>query len=687
MRDPRYDILFEPVQIGPVVARNRFYQVPHCNGMGHRHPSAVAAMRGIKAEGGWAVVCTEETEIHPSSDLSPYIELRIWDDRDIATLALIPEKIHEHGSLAGIELVHNGLHVSNRYSREVPLGPSALPVDSIDPVQARRMDKADIAAMRRWHRDAIERSIQAGFDIVYVYAGHMMTVIQQFLTRRYNDRTDEYGGSLANRVRLLREMLEDAREQCDGRAAVACRLCVDEMIGPDGLERDEIEAVVGMLAEHPDLWDFQVGTWDHDSETARFKDEGYQEDHVRGLKQLTTKPVVGVGRFTSPDVMVRQITSGVLDMIGAARPSIADPFLPKKIEEGRPEDIRECIGCNICVTGDELIVPIRCTQNPSMGEEWRRGWHPETYRIAQRRRVLVVGAGPAGLEAAQSLGKRGLEVVAVEATRTLGGRVASEATLPGLSTWRRVVDYRVGQIDRLPNVELYRESEMDVDEALGYGFDHICVATGAIWRGDGVGRWHTRTMPIDAAMQVLTPDQVLAGALPTGRRVVVFDDDHYYLGGAIAEQLAGQGYVVEIVTTEPLVSAWTVYTKEQRRIHRRLLDAGVGIRTHEAVTRIDADAAEVASVVTGTLSRVECDAVILVTSRTPRDGLARDLVAAEERWADAGLISVRAIGDALAPSTIASAVWWGRRYAEELDEPPALTVPFRRETISVESQR
>ena len=123
MRDPRYDILFEPVRIGPVVARNRFYQVPHCNGMGHRHPSAVAAMRGIKAEGGWAVVCTEETEIHPSSDLSPYIELRNWDDRDIATLALIPDKIHEHGSLAGIELVHNGLHISNRYSREVPPPP------------------------------------------------------------------------------------------------------------------------------------------------------------------------------------------------------------------------------------------------------------------------------------------------------------------------------------------------------------------------------------------------------------------------------------------------------------------------------------------------------------------------------------------------------------------------------------
>ncbi len=681
MRDPRYDILFEPVPIGPVVARNRFYQVPHCNGMGHRHPRSVAEMRGIKAQGGWAVVCTEEAEIHPTSDLSPFIELRNWDDRDIASLALIPERIHEHGSLAGIELVHNGLHIANRYSREAPIAPMALPVDSTDPVQARRMDKADIAELRRWHRTAIERSIQAGFDLVYVYAGHMMTVIQQFLSRRYNDRTDEYGGSLENRVRLLREMLEDAREQCDGRAAVACRLCVDEMIGPDGLERAEVEEIVGMLAEHPDLWDFQVGTWDYDSETARFRDEGYQEDYVRGLKQLTTKPVVGVGRFTSPDLMVRQITSGVLDMIGAARPSIADPYLPKKIEEGRLEDIRECIGCNICVTGDELVVPIRCTQNPSMGEEWRRGWHPEIYRPAERQRVLVVGAGPSGLEAAHSLGKRGFEVVVVEATRTLGGRVAAESALPGLASWRRVIDYRVGQIDRMPNVELYRESEMDVDEALGYGFGHICIATGATWRRDGVARWHTHPMPIDDAMQVLTPDQIMAGALPTGQRVVVFDDDHYYLGGVLAEHLAMQGFVVEIVTTEPLVSAWTVYTKEQRRIHRRLLEHGVGIRTHEAMVRIEADGVEVESVVTGTLGRIECDTVVLVTGRTPRNELAQALRDAQDRWESAGLTSVRAIGDAWAPSTIASAVWWGRRYAEELDTPPESPVPFKRELV------
>ena len=136
------------------------------------------------------------------------------------------------------------------------------------------------------------------------------------------------------------------------------------------------------------------------------------------MKGKTGKPVVGVGRFTSPDTMVRQIRSGVLDLIGAARPSIADPFLPKKIEEGRIDEIRECIGCNVCVATYAEGVPIRCTQNPTMGEEWRRGWHPERITApGSDDRVLVVGAGPAGLECARALGQRGYGVTLADAER------------------------------------------------------------------------------------------------------------------------------------------------------------------------------------------------------------------------------------------------------------------------------
>ncbi|MGZ4432007.1 MAG: oxidoreductase, partial [Gaiellales bacterium] len=148
MREPRFDVLFEPVRIGPVTARNRFFQVPHCNGMGHRDPTAHARMRAVKAEGGWAVVCTEEVEFHHSSEVAPYIEGRIWDDADIPAHARLVEKVHEHGSLAGIQLVHSGMVAANLYSREAPMGPAHLPVSGSDPVQARRMDAQDIADLR-----------------------------------------------------------------------------------------------------------------------------------------------------------------------------------------------------------------------------------------------------------------------------------------------------------------------------------------------------------------------------------------------------------------------------------------------------------------------------------------------------------------------------------------------------------
>jgi len=177
----RYDVLFEPVRIGPLTTKNRFFQVPHCNGMGYRDPSAQAAMRRVKAEGGWAVVCTEQVEIHPTSEIAPFIELRIWDDQDVPALARIAEAIHEGGALAGIELAHNGLNAPNLYSRETPLAPVHLPVAtfSCDPVQARAMTKADIADLRRWHRNAVRRSLQAGYDLVYVCAGHALGGLPQ----------------------------------------------------------------------------------------------------------------------------------------------------------------------------------------------------------------------------------------------------------------------------------------------------------------------------------------------------------------------------------------------------------------------------------------------------------------------------------------------------------------------------
>jgi len=346
MRDPRFDILFEPVQIGPVVAKNRFYQPPHCNGMGSLRPQAHAAMRGVKAEGGWAVVNSEHCSIHPTSDVVPEVLHALWDDADIPNLALMCDAVHDHGALAGVQLAYAAYYNSNRYSREVPMGPVARPVDGYYPVQVRQMDKTDIRNLRRWWGDAARRARKAGFDIVNVDA-NFSTVAFQFLSPR-NTRTDEYGGSLENRVRLLRELIEVTQEAVQGACGVSVRVIIDEMCGALGLQAHEDGiGAIALLGDLPDLWDIVVGTWADDSPTSRFAPENAHESFLKGIKAVTKRPLVGVGRFTSPDTMASLVRRGILDMIGATRPSIADPFLPKKIEEGREDDIRECIGCNI----------------------------------------------------------------------------------------------------------------------------------------------------------------------------------------------------------------------------------------------------------------------------------------------------------------------------------------------------
>jgi dimethylamine/trimethylamine dehydrogenase len=682
-----FDILFEAVRIGPVVAPNRFYQVPHCNGFGYRMPQALATMRGVKAEGGWGVVCTEEVEIHHSSDLAPFFEGRLWDDGDIPALALMAEAVHKHGSLAGIELVYNGFDAPNLYSRAPSLAPISMGTiggSGYDPVQTRRMDKEDIRNLRRWHREAALRAQRAGFDIVYCYAAHGMSAVMQFILKRFNDRTDEYGGSLENRVRLFRELIEDTKEAVGDTCAVAVRFAVDELLGDEGLtHQGEAYEVVAMLAELPDLWDVNLSSWSNDSLTSRFGKEGHQERYISFVKQLTTKPVVGVGRYTSPDSMVSAIRRGVMDFIGAARPSIADPFLPQKIKDGRMEDIRECIGCNICVTGDTRFIPIRCTQNPTMGEEWRRDWHPEVIAPKKsEKEVMIVGAGPAGLEAARALGQRGYEVTLLEGRKGLGGRVIRESALPGLNEWRRVVDWRLTQIRKMKNVAIYPSSPMTARELLETGAQNIILATGATWRRDGMGRTVRKPIRGYDLENVFNSDDLMDEKNVIGNFVnsnwVIYDDDHYYMGGVLAELLAEQGFQVSLVTSAPMISYWSQFTLEQERIQHKLMRLGVKLYPQHVLSEIESDCVKLINTISGEGMELPRDGVLLVTDRISNDSMYYELKPA---LAEGKLQSLRLIGDAEAPNIIAQAVFSGHLAAREFEEEKGEGTPFKVERI------
>jgi len=658
--------------------------------MGYVRPNSLAAMRGIKAEGGWSVVCTEEVWIHHSSEIVPHAEGILWDDGDIPALAKMTEAVHKHGSLAGIELQHGGYCSSNNYSRIPPIAPSSIVSSSYNPVQARAMDKTDIANFRKWHKKAALRSKKAGFDLIYVYAAHSGTLLTHFLSRMINKRTDEYGGSLENRVRLFRELIEETKDAVGDSCAVAVRFAVEEFLGPMGItSENEGKEIVEMLAELPDLWDVNISKWSKDSAPSRFESEGYQESYISFVKSLTSKPVVGVGRFTSPDTMVSQIKRGVMDMIGAARPSIADPFLPKKIEEGRLDEIRECIGCNICVMSDQISVPIRCTQNPTMGEEWRRGWHPE--RIEPRKSddgILVVGGGPSGLECAVALGQRGYRVILSESLSELGGRVSRESSLPGLSEWGRVRDYRVQMLDRIPDVSVYRGNTLSAEEIIEFSskdhfdYSHVMLATGSYWRNDGIGRNHREPVPGLEKIDVFTPDDIMNDISVKGR-VLIYDDDHYYLGGVIAEKLRREGHEVLLVTPAATISSWSEWTLEQEQTQKLLIELGVEFATQTDLVSADAGMVELTCVFTDRRTEKDCDSLVLISERIPNDKLYHSLQEKSENLSEAGIKTLKCIGDCLAPSTIAAAVYSGHLAARELESDQQEEVPFLRERVQI----
>ena len=670
--NPKYSVLFEPVEIGPVTAPNRFYQVPHASGMTEANPRVRAAFRATKAEGGWGVVSTGAVSIHPSSDDSPLPFARLWDDNDIHSHRMATDAIHAHGALAAVELWHGGGSVMNRSSRLPGYAPSGVPwvathVGFIGHQRPRAMDLSDIREMLSWQAAAARRARAAGYDIVYVYAG-MGYLGYQFLIEEYNQRTDAYGGSVKNRCRFVREMLETTRDVVGQHCGIALRVSLEELRGkPSEHFPSQAHEVLDQLRDVPDLWDVKMDSSPTDCGASRFRPEGAHESVIDFVKSMTDRPVVGVGRFTSPDTMVSQIKRGILDLIGGARPSIADPFLPRKIMEGREDEIRECIGCNMCIASWHDGVPVRCTQNPTAGEEWRRGWHPEIISsTGEGRRVLVVGSGPAGLEAALTAARRGYEVTLAEREAELGGRLRFETALPGLSAWGRVVDYRLGRLQQMGQVALYPGSELEVDDLLGMEQHHLMIATGSNWTRHLYSSLEIPTGRLEQA-GVFTPDDIAAGVEIAGP-VLLYDFDNFYMGGVLAEHLALQGLQVTYATPAGHASAWTVMTNEQPFVHQALYERDIDLHTLMLLKSHSEGVAYLENIFTGAPCEVEAQSVVVVGHREPEDVLYQALSGRDEELADAGVCSLVRVGDADAPGAVIHAVYSGHLKARLLDE-------------------
>ncbi|MFT4118813.1 FAD-dependent oxidoreductase [Bradyrhizobium sp.] len=709
-RDSKYDILFDKISFGPKTSRNRFWQTSHCTGYGSERPGTQAFFRGMKAEGGWGVVCTEFCSIHPESDEYPFTSARLWDEGDVKNLAKMCDEVHRHGSLAGVQLWYNGMHSPTAESREVPRGPSGFPSNVFPErtVYDSMADEDDIKAFINMYVLAAKRAEQAGFDVVEI-SGADSTLPLQFLEQRYNQRTDKYGGSLDNRARFYIELMGAVKRAVGDRLAVTTRYEIDTVNGDHRMQyHDEgIRFVQLMHAEGVcDLWSVKIGDyeeWGEDAGSSRFRKSNWMRPFIMDVKGVVGNiPVVSNGRFTSPDDMVDVIRSGQSDIIGAARPSIADPFLPKKIEEGRPEDIRECIGCNMCVSRMQQQALLYCTQNATAGEEYRRGWHPEKFEKTKKPcSVLIVGAGPAGMECAVVLGKRGYDVHLRDKSPDLGGHWKDVIRYPRCSEFARVITYRQIQLSKLKNVEVHLGiNEMTTDDVLTYGADKVVIATGANWSTIGLGaEVHRPIAGADASLpNVLTPEQIMAGKDVPGRKVVVLDGDGHFTGIAMAELMADLGKEVTFVTNMHDIAAFSLFTMEMANNKRLLYSKKIKHMTNHwghayrdgklQLFYLYKDTPELMEGADGKWGRrfgeelveIDCDALVLVTSRKPNDKLYRELIARRGEWEQNDLSGVYRIGDCHAPRQLMNAIFDGHRMGREFDSAnPQYPLPWIRE--------
>jgi dimethylamine/trimethylamine dehydrogenase len=695
-RDSRHDILFETVPIGPRTMRNRFYQSPHCTSFGAELPGAQAQIRAMKAQGGWAAVNTEFCSVHPSSDSRPLVSGRLWDEDDARNLGKMAELAHEYGALAGVELWHGGCVAGNLESRLPARSVSQMNDDSLYSTSCYELDRAGIREIQGYYVAAAQRARDVGFDIVNVHASECGSIMQHFLMRKYNRRTDEYGGSLENRARFWLETIEQVRDAVGDECAITARLCVDTLNdSPLGIRAAEEAYGFIELGDHlVDFWDLQAGGWvaaewaGDDAVASRFAGEFSHRKFIEAVRPATRKPIAAVGRFTNPDTMADAIRSGVIDIIAAARPSIADPFLPQKIEEGRYDEIRECIGCNICASRFAQGAPIVCTQNATLGEEFRRGWHPERFTRASNseKTVLVLGAGPAGMECAMVLGKRGMRAVhLLDEQDAIGGSLRSISAYPHLGEWGRVISYRRIQLDKLANVEVILGTRLDAEAVLTYGAEIVVIATGARWRADGINGPTQAPIPGAEHDFVYTPEQVSAanGAIDA-EHVLVYDTDGYFTAVGMAEMLLAAGKRVTVVTPNANFATFMFFTGEAFRVNRELRAQGVEIIPLHLLNEITPDRLRGQNVWAPDPVDWRADAVVLVTQREPCDALYHELRADPERLAREGIESVYRVGDCLAPRTIAECIFDGHRLAREIDSAdPANPLPYIRELPDV----
>ena len=649
----RYRHLFSPLRIGSLSVRNRIVFSAHLTNYATQdgRPSEQhAAYYAARAAGGAGLIITEEHSTHPTD--WPYEKLiHGFHPEVVPGYRRITDAVHAHDTPILAQINHNGGQASSMYTRLPVWAPSPVP-DPLFREVPKAVEHHEIGEIVAGYARVAEHCMLGGFDGIELQCSHS-SIVRGFLSPATNLRTDRYGGSLENRARLLLEIVAAVREAIGTTAVLGVRICGDELIEGGTTIAEAVE--VARLAEDSGCVDYintSIGVATatlYMIEASMQVPPGYAMFIPSAIRQAVQLPVVGVGRFKDPLQADRALAAGQCDLIGVVRGQIADADFAAKARSGHSTEIRTCLSCNQeCVGRMGLNRWLGCIENPRTGRESV----PLPAPRRPGRRVVVVGGGPAGLQAAVTASERGHRVTLIERHARLGGQIPVAASVPSRAELLDITRNLVAAAGRL-GVDVRTGVEADAAAVLALEPDVVVLATGARpsrpwWAGD-----HARIVDVR---------DVLEGRAEPGGRVVVVDELGFHQATSVAELLADRGCEVEIVTSGMVVGQDLGVTLDLETWNVRA--AGKGIRQATDLVALGAEQTDKGLLLrlqhhpTGTDRDRECDWVVTVTHQEPEDGLWREL--------SQGPVPVHRVGDCLAPRRAHAAVVEGHRVAVAL---------------------
>lgn len=661
-----YSLLFSPITIGPVTIANRVYHAPVTLNLVDRatgYPGEdLAYYYAERAKSGLGLIIQGAADVAPSSDYWPVPNMRMDDERIVPFARQIVERVQDQGVKIFIELFHIG-QASNtrRYARQ-SLGPSGVP-SMVSGTTPKAMELEDIEVAILGFQQATRNTRAAGYDGIELHVSHGY-LLEQFLSPFFNKRTDNYGGSLENRMRLLLQVVEACRIAAGPELALGLRLVGDELL-PGGLTLEDTVEIARIVAEtgQIDFVDVDVGSHQnyHVTMSPMYGAQGYNLPFAAGIREVIDPlPVLcAPGRLVDAATAEDILRSGHADLVGLGRALISDADWLLKVKEGRIDDIRQCVFCNQYTMGNLYKgLPVSCIQNPAVGKE--KIWGKGTLQAADKSKsVVIVGGGAAGMEVARLARLRGHDVTLFERQETLGGQVKLAAALPRRSEIEGVIRWLRMQIEKTAT-KIVLGTKVTKELLLELRPDAIVIATGASFLRTGFSGVLPEPIPgWDLDGVVVTPEMVLGQEVKIGARVVILDGDGGVIAPALAELLAARGSRVSIVTSYPMIAPKLMEEMNLPYVYPVLFELGVEMLPNSWIGKIRYGEADIFNLYAPTqLRTIAADTVVMVAARSPVDELYFSLK---------GEVSeLYRVGDCVAPGDIGTAIIDARRLGTTL---------------------